>query len=83
MSYVPSQDQVMAQLRVVIPAVCTIITAFGVSQTAAGSYEQIAMGMISPISIIVVMVWSAVANTRRAILKRHQNPPVQAFPLRR
>jgi hypothetical protein len=65
---VPSQEQVMAQLRILIPACATAITAFGVNATKAGSYEQVALACLAPISYLIVAVWSLVANTRINII---------------
>ena len=58
-----SQEQVMAQLRILIPAICTALTAFGVSATQAGSYQQIAMASLAPISYVIVAIWSLIHNT--------------------
>lgn len=74
MSAVPSQDQVMAQLRILIPAVATAVTAFGVSSTEAGSYAQIALASLAPISYVIVAVWSMFANTRASIMKSAAKP---------
>lgn len=74
MSYIPSQDQVMGQLRIIIPALGTIATAFGISSTQAGSYEQIALASIGPLSYLVCGVWSLVANSRASIMKSAAKP---------
>jgi hypothetical protein len=69
-----TQEQVMAQLRILIPAICTALTAFGVSNTEAGSYQQIALAMIAPLSYIVVAIWSFMVNTRQAIIAKAATP---------
>jgi hypothetical protein len=74
MGAVPSQDQVMGQLRILIPALATAATAFGVSQTEAGSYVQIAMASIAPISYVIVAIWSLIANSRASIMKAAAKP---------
>lgn len=66
MSIIPSQDQVMAQLRIIIPALGTIATAFGIGAAQAGSFTQIALASVGPISYVVVAIWSAFANTQKA-----------------
>lgn len=71
---VPSQDQVMAQLRIIIPALGTIVTALGISQAEAGSYVQIALASVGPISYLVVAVWSMFANSRENIMKAAAKP---------
>lgn len=68
MSYIPSQDQVMGQLRVLIPALATIATVFGVSQTEAGSYAQLATALIAPLAYLITAIWSLVANSRHSIM---------------
>ena len=74
---IPTQEQVMAQLRILIPCICTALTAFGISNTQAGSYAQIATAMIAPLSIIIVGIWSVVANTRKAIIAKAAKPGTQ------
>lgn len=73
-SYVPSQEQVTSQLRIIIPALGTLATAFGISSTQAGSYEQIALASIGPISYIVCAIWGIIDNTRKAILAKAAKP---------
>jgi hypothetical protein len=79
-NYIPSQDQVMGQLRVVIPALGTIVTALGLSQAQANSYTQIALASIGPISYIVVAMWSLVANSRASIMKAASKPAAPGLP---
>jgi len=66
----PTQDQVMVQLRILIPAVATAATAFGVSQTDAGSYAQMAMASIAPISYVIVALWGWASSTRASLIRR-------------
>jgi hypothetical protein len=80
MSYVPSQDQVMAQLRIIIPALGTIVTALGISNSEAGSYTQMALTMVGPISYVIVAIWSFVANTRKSILLSASKPAEPGVP---
>ena len=74
MSYIPSQDQVMGQLRIIIPALGTIVTAFGVTSAQVGSWTQIALAMVGPISYFVVAIWSLIANSRSSILASAAKP---------
>lgn len=69
-----TQEQVMAQLRILIPTLCTALTAFGVTQTEAGSYQQILLACIAPLSYLIVAVWSGISNTRKAILAKAAKP---------
>jgi hypothetical protein len=80
MSYIPSQDQVMGQLRVIIPALGTIVTALGVSQADAGSYTQIALASVGPIAYVIVAVWSAIANSRASIMAAAAKPVTPNAP---
>lgn len=79
-SVVPSQDQVMAQLRILIPALATAATAFGVSSTEAGSYAQIASACLAPISYFIVAIWSLVANSRKSIMLAASKPAEPGGP---
>jgi hypothetical protein len=74
MPAVPSQDQVMAQLRIIIPALGTIVSAFGVSGATANSYADTALSMVGPISYLIVAVWSLIANSRASIMKAAAKP---------
>ena len=80
MSYTPSQDQVMGQLRIIIPALGTIATAFGISGTQAGSATQIALEMVGPISYVVVAIWSLIANSRASIMAAAAKPAAPGLP---
>jgi len=71
---VPTQDQVMGQLRIIIPAIGTIISAFGISSTAAGTYTAMAMTAVGPISYFVVAIWSLIANSRASIMASAAKP---------
>ena len=66
---IPSQDQVMGQLRVIIPALGTIVSAFGVSGSTANHYADLALSMVGPISYFIVAVWQMVADSRASIMK--------------
>jgi hypothetical protein len=74
MSYIPSQDQVMGQLRIIIPALGTIVTAFGVTSAQAGSWTQIGLSMVGPISYLIVAAWSLIANSRASIMAAAAKP---------
>jgi len=80
MSYIPSQDQVMGQLRILIPALATVATALGVSNTAAGSYEQMAMALIAPLAYFITAIWSLVANSRHSIMLSAAKPAAPGAP---
>jgi len=81
MSYIPSQDQVMGQLRILIPALATVATALGVSNTAAGSYEQMAMALIAPIAYFITLIWGLIADSRHSIMLAASKPVVPGAPV--
>lgn len=70
----PTQDQVMGQLRVIIPALGTVVSAVGVSSTAVGHYEGIILAAIGPISYLIVAIWSWAANSRASIMASAAKP---------
>ena len=61
-----TQDQLMAQLRIIIPALGTIVTAFGVGTASVNNAVGIAMASVGPISYIIMAIWSLYANTQKA-----------------
>lgn len=78
---VPSQDQVMAQLRLVIPAVGTIVTAVGIAKPdAVGSTVAALMTAVGPISYLVTALWSLVANSRASIMASAAKPAAPGVP---
>ena len=70
---VPSQDQVVKQLQIIIPALGTIVTAVGISSAAVNSWEQIALASIGPISYLVCGIWSLISNTQASKIKAVQD----------
>lgn len=70
----PTQDQVMGQLRIIIPALGTLVTAFGVTSAQANSWAQIALASVGPISYIITAVWSLIANSRKSIMASAAKP---------
>jgi hypothetical protein len=77
---VPSQDQVMGQLRIIIPALGTIVSAIGVSSGDVSKWVNIAMISVGPISYIVVAIWSLIANSRASIMAAAAKPVVPGAP---
>ena len=74
MNYIPTQDQVMGQLRIIIPALGTIATAYGLTSAQANSYTQMALTLVGPISYVVVAIWSLIANSRASIMAAAAKP---------
>jgi hypothetical protein len=70
----PSQEQVTAQLRIIIPALGTIVTAFGISQTQSNLYTQMILDSVGPISYLICGIWSLIANTRQSIIAKAAKP---------
>jgi hypothetical protein len=77
---VPSQDQVMGQLRIIIPALGTIVSAIGVSSGDVSKWVNIAMISVGPISYIVVAIWSLIANSRASIMAAAAKPVTPGAP---
>jgi hypothetical protein len=77
---IPSQEQVMGQLRIIIPALGTVATALGISQAEAGSYTQIALASIGPISYVICGLWSLAANSRASIMASAAKPVDASTP---
>jgi len=71
---VPTQDQLMGQLRIVIPALGTIVSAIGVSTTSVDHWTGIALAAVGPIAYVVTIVWSWFANSRASILASAAKP---------
>jgi hypothetical protein len=69
----PSQDQVMAQLRIVIPALGTIVSALGISSSSVNNITQIALASVGPIAYILCFIWSLIVNTKAAQIKTVQD----------
>lgn len=66
---VPSQDQIMGQLRVVIPALGTIVSAFGIAGSdKVGTTVAALLTAVGPISYMISVVWSFIANSRASIM---------------
>jgi hypothetical protein len=69
---VPSQDQLMGQLRVIIPALGTIVTAVGVSSISVDHWTGIALAAVGPIAYVASAVWSLFANTQASKIQSVQ-----------
>lgn len=79
-SSVPSQDQIVAQIRLIIPALGTIVSAFGVSSTSVSSYEQVILVAAGPISYFIAAAWSLYANSRASIMASAAKPVAPGVP---
>jgi len=80
-SLTPSIDQVSGQLRVLIPALGTIVTTAGwISADKVGPIVSNALIAIGPIMFIGASIWSLVANSRRSILASAAKPVAPDVP---
>jgi hypothetical protein len=70
----------MGQLRLIIPALGTIVSAVGVSSTQVNNYEQIALVSVGPISYIITGIWSLIANSRESIMTAAAKPAARGLP---
>lgn len=64
----------MAQLRIIIPALGTVVSAVGVSSTTVGYWSGILLASVGPISYFIVAVWSLYANSRKSIMTAAAKP---------
>lgn len=72
---VPTQDQIMGQLRTIIPALGTIVSAIGwVSSDRVGATVSALLTAVGPISYLVAAAWSFVANSRASIMASAAKP---------
>ena len=73
-SYVPSQDQIMGQLRILIPAVGSIVSVLGIySADKTGALVASLLTAVGPISYVIGAGWSLYANTRKSIMLAASN----------
>jgi hypothetical protein len=70
----------MGQLRVIIPALGTIVSAFGFSGATTHQYVDLALSMVGPISYLIVAIWSLVANSRASIMAAAAKPAAPGLP---
>ena len=70
----PTQDQVMAQLRVLIPAVGIA------SPDKVGTDVAMAMTAVGPIAYVIVVIWSLIANSRASIMASAAKPAAPGLP---
>lgn len=93
-SITPSQDQMVAQLRILIPALGAIASTTGIlTHEQVGSVVSNALIAVGPLMYLAGAIWSLVANTRASILASAAKPiapdvpppqivlPVQEAPL--
>jgi len=74
-SYVPSQDQIMGQLRILIPAVGSIVSVLGIySADKTGALVASLLTAVGPISYVIGAGWSLYANTRKSIMLAASKP---------
>jgi len=60
---VPSQDQVMGQLRAIIPAVGTIVSALGIYNVdKTGALVAGLLTAVGPLSYLITAIWSGIAH---------------------
>lgn len=71
---VPTQDQVMGQLRIAIPAIGTLVAVLGVGNQTISHYEQIALASVGFMAYIITAVWSLFANSRASIMLSASKP---------
>lgn len=70
-----TQDQVMGLLRQLLPAIGALALVLGVSQTTVSYWTNLILQIAGPISIVVGVIWSLVANSKKSILTSAANMP--------
>jgi len=69
-SSLPSQDQVMAQLRQILPAVGWVLIFTGkVSAETWGQFISVALPALGGVFVLSSYAWAVIANTRASIMK--------------
>lgn len=79
----PSQDQVVAQLRLLLPALGSMAIMLGImSPDLVGKWTTLILTAIGPAMIIGGMIWSLIANSKKSIITSVANmPEVQKIKL--
>jgi hypothetical protein len=72
MNFVPSSDQVTALLRTYLPAVATVLTAYGLTRETG--WVTTAILVAGPLGVVICGIWSLIANTRAAIMRKASKP---------
>lgn len=77
----PTQDQVMGQLRLLIPAVGMIVSAVGIAAPDKVSVvvSQL-MICVGPLVLIGTSIWSLFANSRASIMASAAKPAAPGMP---
>lgn len=71
-NFIPSADQIAGQLRTYLPALFAILTAYGLNREAG--WVTTAILVSGPLGIIIVGIWSLIANMRSSIMKAASKP---------
>lgn len=71
----PSQDQVVAQIRLLIPIIGTLVSSAGfVSADKMGPIVSSLLLAVGPISYLATAIWSLYANSRKSIMTSAAKP---------
>jgi hypothetical protein len=77
----PSTDQLVAQLRILIPIIGTLISATGwISAEQVGPIVSNLLLAIGPITYIGSSIWSLYANSRSSIMTAAAKPVAPGVP---
>jgi hypothetical protein len=78
---VPSQDQIVAQVRLVIPAIGVIVSAVGIAKPdVVGNTVAALMTAAGPIAYAISVIWSLYANSRASIMTAAAKPVAPGVP---
>jgi hypothetical protein len=75
-----TQDQFVAQLRILLPALGMLATILGVKSTTANQVVDLILTCIGPIMIIGSSIWSVIANSRASIMASAAKPVSPGVP---
>lgn len=77
-NFSPSQDQWIAQLRMLIPVIGALISSFGwVSADQIGPIVSNLLIALGPVVYVISSIWSLVANSRASIMKSASKPVIK------
>lgn len=71
----------MGQLRVIIPAIGTVVSAIGIaSPDKVGTTVAGLMTAVGPLAYLIVAIWSFAANSRASIMRSAAQPAAPGVP---
>jgi hypothetical protein len=75
-----SQDQLIAQLRILLPALGMLATVLGAKQQTTNQVIDLILTCVGPAMLVGGSVWSLFANTRASIMASAAKPVSPGVP---